>query len=556
MLRSISEKALSKSSYERNDPRKEILKTYKEYIKGVLLDGVIDYNEYTHIHLMKKTFNITHEEHIYTLKRLGCTEEKFDDAVAEGMKGSSNRKFGEFKDKTVSYNEEINIYHIEYFHGLIKTPHLHQWYEYDDNGERILYKGKEERHASWEELFYDLIHVAFLSNITHFFSEDPSNYFSYIVLFFSIWSIWLENAFYGSLYATNDIIHKVYYYWHMLGIAAMILNTESAWKNNGSWGFAVSYIAANIPMIIMYIWAAFMERRTNHNIFRLISLFVCLIPWIISVATGYYYPLWLTSLIFLELSKIIGPLFDLFPPITIDHWAERLGLFVIITLGESVLSILTARSDTDIYPPEVYIGAALGLLVSFCIKWIYFDVETDTEKKRHALIRNKLTSILFTHLHAIFAFSITVMAAGAIGIQHNIAHYYSNTTLFNETFTNSTMFDEHHSNLEGFQWLLCLGASFCLFTLFGFGILSDQLTTLKHLIPHKYRIILRLFVGSLLISFPIYISGLEGLEILATTGCVTTGLTLIELIGSIILDRSFDDIDDEESSNDEIDIFT
>ena len=56
----------------------------------------------------------------------------------------------------------------------------------------------------------------------------------------------------------------------------------------------------------------------------------------------------------------------------ISHLPERMGLFVIIALGESILGIVVglAGHEWDIYSS---VSVGLGLSIPFSLWWIYFD---------------------------------------------------------------------------------------------------------------------------------------------------------------------------------------
>jgi low temperature requirement protein LtrA len=67
----------------------------------------------------------------------------------------------------------------------------------------------------------------------------------------------------------------------------------------------------------------------------------------------------------------VGRLHSQFAP-HISHLPERMGLFTIIVLGESVLEVVVGVSaiEFDIYSMSTL---ALGLSIPFSLWWLYFD---------------------------------------------------------------------------------------------------------------------------------------------------------------------------------------
>jgi low temperature requirement protein LtrA len=54
----------------------------------------------------------------------------------------------------------------------------------------VLAREREERKTSWLELFYDLIFVALVSQLTHALADDPSHLLRFSTLYLIIWRSW------------------------------------------------------------------------------------------------------------------------------------------------------------------------------------------------------------------------------------------------------------------------------------------------------------------------------------------------------------------------------
>jgi low temperature requirement protein LtrA len=59
-------------------------------------------------------------------------------------------------------------------------------------------------------------------------------------------------------------------------------------------------------------------------------------------------------------------------PVTIEHLVERFGLFIIIVLGENIVSGFYEGAEKE-FSARIYVSAGIALFISFCMQWIYFD---------------------------------------------------------------------------------------------------------------------------------------------------------------------------------------
>ena len=76
------------------------------------------------------------------------------------------------------------------------------------NAER---KEEKERHASWLELFHDLVFVAVVSQLSENLSHDISwtGILSFIALFIPVWFAWIGATFFASRFGTDDLAHRI-----------------------------------------------------------------------------------------------------------------------------------------------------------------------------------------------------------------------------------------------------------------------------------------------------------------------------------------------------------
>ncbi|KAF8598975.1 hypothetical protein BDV93DRAFT_526376 [Ceratobasidium sp. AG-I] len=98
------------------------------------------------------------------------------------------------------------------------------------------------------------------------------------------------------------------------------------------------------------------------------------------------------------------------PAVNVEHFVERTAAFVVIVLGEIVLSVVYNASESQIGLGSVYGTALSALLVAFNFCWLYFDAECSHEFV-HAMNRHWFTSVTFTNLHFPLCASLIIVAS-------------------------------------------------------------------------------------------------------------------------------------------------
>jgi low temperature requirement protein LtrA len=97
------------------------------------------------------------------------------------------------------------------------------------------------------------------------------------------------------------------------------------------------------------------------------------------------------------------------------HFAERFGLIVIIALGESIVAIGVGAEDVPL-DAGALVSAALGVVVSACLWWLYFDPALEAVEHRlqsaTGAARNLLARDAFPFIHLPLVAGIVLLALG------------------------------------------------------------------------------------------------------------------------------------------------
>ena len=278
-------------------------------------------------------------------------------------------------------------------------------------------KEEKERHASWLELFHDLVFVAVVSQLSEILSHDISwtGLLSFVLLFVPVWLAWIGATLFATRFGTDDLAHRILTLLQMMGAAAMAVNVTHGLGETSA-GFALSYAAIRFLLVIEYIrvWYRLPSTRPLTKRYS-IGFAVSATIWTVSafVPPPLRFILWGVGMtIDLVTPLLIGQLAIKFAPHE-SHLPERMGLFVIIVLGESILGIVAglAGHEWNIYST---LSVGLGLSIPFSLWWIYFD-NVGGSAIRAATERGK-RRIYYIWLYIHFPLVVGIAAIG-IGIR-------------------------------------------------------------------------------------------------------------------------------------------
>src|SRR5919204_6640159 len=234
----------------------------------------------------------------------------------------------------------------------------------------------EERHATWLELFLDLVFVVAIAELGTAFAHHVSaqGFLSYLALFVPIWWAWAGFTFYATRFDTDDLVYRALTLLGMFGVAALATTVPAAFDGHGN-GFALAYACIRLVIVVLYVRARrhVPQARALANWF-LLMFSTAVVLWLVSlaVASPWKYVVWGAALAF-ELGapprawRLIRH-----APIHPSHIPERFGLLTIIVLGEAVIAVVLGTVNVSWTPLS---GAAAfgGFLVAASVWWLYFD---------------------------------------------------------------------------------------------------------------------------------------------------------------------------------------
>lgn len=276
-----------------------------------------------------------------------------------------------------------------------------------------------ERHATWLELFFDLVFVLAIAELAHMLHSDLSwaGIAGFAALFVPVWWLWIDFSYYADQFDVDDGPYRLVMLGVMFGLVILALTIHDALQG-GSADFAAVYTTLRLVIIFLYVQAwRFIPHSRELTARYTMSFSAAFFLWVLSIAVPEPARFWLWAIaLLIEISN--GPITYLTirnVPVQKSHMDERFGLFVIIVLGEAIVSVATGVAETDWQLNSILAGAG-GFLTAVSLWWMYFERSNDSTINwalrggRLALLR----SYIYGYSHLLVFMGIV---ATGIGIQ-------------------------------------------------------------------------------------------------------------------------------------------
>ncbi len=280
----------------------------------------------------------------------------------------------------------------------------------------------QSRRASWLELFFDLIFVAAVAQVSVPLSADYAVHglMRYALMFLLIWWAWLGHTMYSSRFDSDDALHRLLTFIQMFAAAAMAANAKAAFDTRDSAGFGAAYAVLRTVQSIQYVRARRLRETRRLATLYAVGTGVAAVAWavaaIMPVPARFY--VWALALV-VDLSTpwTATRYTRKFPPHP-EHLPERFGLFTIILLGESVAAVMRGMESQDAWPASAAISAISGLGLAFGYWWWYFDGVKGAAERRIQAGRGLKAFHVWTYIHFPLYLSIAVVG---VGVEHVIS---------------------------------------------------------------------------------------------------------------------------------------
>ncbi len=282
----------------------------------------------------------------------------------------------------------------------------------------------EEQRATNLELFFDLVYVFAVTQLSHLLLGDLTwkGAAQTAFLLLVVWWAWIYTTWMTNWFDPNAVSVRVVLIGGMLASLLMAIALPQAFEDRGLL-FAGAYVALQVGRNT-FGWLS-LPRGTRQR-----HMYLRLVVW--SVLSGIFWiaggladgdARWALWLIALSIDYVAPLTMYAIPrmgrattadwPIDGGHFAERFQLFIIIALGESIVVTGATASGLD-FSGLTVIAVIVAFLGSAALWWLYFD-ETAFRSRRYLANHDdsgRLGRNSFTYLHLPIVAGIILTAVG------------------------------------------------------------------------------------------------------------------------------------------------
>jgi low temperature requirement protein LtrA len=282
-----------------------------------------------------------------------------------------------------------------------------------------------EQHATPLELFYDLVFVFAITQVSHLLLDHLTweGAGQALLALLVVWWAWNYTAWVTNELDPESIAVRVLLIGIMLASLLMAIAIPEAFGERALL-FAGSYVAIQVGRHLFLTFAAAdagtIEReRALHILIWFTAAGVLWIAgalaegpartalWLVALALDYGAPL--------VVYRVPGRprLAEAVWDVETSHFAERFQLFIIIALGESI--VITGATTAELELTTARLAAfAIAFLGSAAMWWLYFNYVARIAQRRLELAadRTRLARDGYTYLHVVMVAGIIVAAVG------------------------------------------------------------------------------------------------------------------------------------------------
>ncbi len=268
---------------------------------------------------------------------------------------------------------------------------------------------REERRASWVELFFDLAFAGAVGQLAGAFQDHPAlgTLGRFVMLFIPIWWLWVQLSFYADRHESDDAAHRISILAAILLCVGVAASAPRALAGNSD-GFVIAFACMRGLQLVLYA-------RARHHLPATRALYNCYLIcfgiggafWLssLAVADPARYAIWIAAL----LVDGIGSLAMLAPrrrvPLNPTHLADRFQIFVLIVLGESVSRLISAAAMKP-WSLQLAIVLTAALITLAALWWAWLRAADDQA------LHSQPTIAKFTALNLAIVAGIAAASAG------------------------------------------------------------------------------------------------------------------------------------------------
>jgi len=277
----------------------------------------------------------------------------------------------------------------------------------------------EGRKATWFELFFDLVFVVAVAQLSGAYAHHYNlvGALQFTLTFLAMWWCWLGHTFHGTRF-DQDLPRQRWVGFLQMGAVALMGYGVSDPLLERAWAFG-----AGMATFKLLLAAAYLGERHWTGAAALIRVYVSIygvqtVLWAIGAAVpdAVRWICWGTALALDLVSPWLVARHTASVPPHPEHLPERFGLFTIILLGEGMASVVHALDHGDHLHASGVVAAVSGTVISFALWQAYF-LRVKGHGERHiadATAGRRMR--LWAYAHIPLYMGIASLAAGTVAL--------------------------------------------------------------------------------------------------------------------------------------------
>jgi low temperature requirement protein LtrA len=290
----------------------------------------------------------------------------------------------------------------------------------------------EDHRATPLELFFDLVYVFAVTQVTGYMAHEHSGHgvLQGLLLLTLLWWTWSGYTWLGNQARAGEGLLRAGMVVAMAAMFVVALTIPKAWHDapgglNGPLVLVGAYLLVRCVHLTLYAAAATGDPGLRQQV---------AIAWLPTVAgaallvSGALLGGWTQTLLFAAALLVEGG--GLYLTSRHGNWrlhsaahlTERHGLFLILAIGESVVAIGVGAAAQPISAP-LLLAAILGVAAAVCLWWLYFDMVSLAAEHRLVEARGKARVDLAVEAYTYGHFPIVAgIVLAALGVEGVLAH--------------------------------------------------------------------------------------------------------------------------------------
>lgn len=268
----------------------------------------------------------------------------------------------------------------------------------------------ELKRASWLELFYDVAFVALIAQLTYLTYEHHHSIADFLHIFiigYTIFIAWWATTANRNLQSEERDFDKILTQIQMVGAFFMSLTMGPVFL--GSYlGFFLSLGFLRLLQSLMVLHLYIRNPETRPKTYNLLQGFlIASLLWIVTafVPDPFHFVIAFAALAIDIITPLTRGKGNTTRYLNVHHLQERLGLFLMLVMGESMIVVALANTATNVsFTEPSIIFSGIGMMVA--LWWLYFEYFNERQG-----VRSK-NLFMFLHSHSFLFGSVILLSVG------------------------------------------------------------------------------------------------------------------------------------------------